>query len=206
MVRFAFTLIELIFAIVIIGITVISLPMMTQATSKGIEKSIVQEAVFAAAAELNQAVTYFWDKNSMDTADSLSKVINIGGAECNATTKLRPGHIISQPLHRRCSAITLVANAPDTNITNLNNAAGGPTRIYVESGSTTPGGIFDSTGYKQDYNSTVIVNQNVRFNGAAYNPNMKRITVTITNGTDTITKLITYSANIGEVDYYKRSW
>ena len=44
--RFGFTMIELIFAIVIIAISVMSLPMMTQVTNKGLEESLVQEAIF----------------------------------------------------------------------------------------------------------------------------------------------------------------
>jgi prepilin-type N-terminal cleavage/methylation domain-containing protein len=56
--RLAFTMIELIFAIVIIAISVMSLPMMTQVTSAGIERNLVQEAIFASVAEINLATTY----------------------------------------------------------------------------------------------------------------------------------------------------
>ncbi|WP_366755894.1 type II secretion system protein [Sulfurimonas sp.] len=56
--KYAFTLIELIFAIVIIGISVMSLPMLTQVTSSAIEKNLVQEAIFASVAEINLATTY----------------------------------------------------------------------------------------------------------------------------------------------------
>jgi len=78
--RAAFTLIELIFAIVIIAISVISLPMMSQTVAKGIDANIVQEAIFAAATELNEAVTAHWDEASMEvnTTTSFAKVINPG--------------------------------------------------------------------------------------------------------------------------------
>lgn len=201
MVRVAFTMIELIFAIVIIGIAVISLPMMTQATSKGIEGSIVQEAIFAASAELNQAVTYHWDKNSMETnaTDTLARVINISN-DCNTTTKLKPGHV-SQPLHRRCLDNTALTDANDTSnatIPNLNNATHGSQNIFT---TTTT----DQAGYKKNYNSTLTVTRPANFNGA--NQNIKQITVTISDTAGApITLLRTYSANIGEVDYYKRSY
>ena len=47
--RLAFTMIELIFAIVIIAITVVSLPMMTQVTASGASDNLeAQEAIFKA--------------------------------------------------------------------------------------------------------------------------------------------------------------
>jgi prepilin-type N-terminal cleavage/methylation domain-containing protein len=211
----AFTMIELIFAIVIIGISVISLPMMIQATSKGIENSIVQEAVFAAAAELNQAVTYHWDENSMEVnaTDLLARVIEITPNDCehNASSpnyRRRLGHI-TQDKHRRCleSSATGAANNNINDTVDALEDANGTTTIYINNaGGTTE---FDSAGYKQDYNATITVEPNAIFNGVA-NANMKKITVYITNETNPITnpitKLVTYSANIGEIDYSKRSY
>lgn len=206
MVKSAFTLIELIFAIVIIGIAALSLPMMTATTQKGIEANIVQEAIFAGAAELNQATSFQWDINSIEvnSTNSLAKVINISG-DCNVISKLRPGHIV-QPLHRRCiddTTINTTSNTSDVNRSNLHNAAHGSSNLFTDN-------TKDQAGYKNDYNSSVTVTQNVIFGQDQVNPNpnMKRITVTVTNGLsgDTITQLSTYSANIGEVDYYKRAY
>jgi len=199
--RFAFSMIELIFAIVIIAISVMSLPMMTQATAKGIDQNLVQEAIFAAATELNQAVTFHWDANSYNNANpnSLSRVINIS-ADCNAATKLRPGHI-NQPLHRRCLDDTTIAVSADTNdttLTNLNNAAHASQNIFTDT-------TLNAAGYKKAYNSTVTVVSNADFNGA--NPNIKKITISVNDASgNLVTSLYTYSANIGEVDYYKRSY
>ncbi|TKI71214.1 type II secretion system protein [Sulfurimonas crateris] len=194
--RAAFTMIELIFAIVIISIAVMSLPVMMQVTSKGIEDNIVQEAIFAASAELMGATSYYWDLNSMqDNALSrLSRVIEVNGA-CNAD-RLRPGHV-NQPYHRRCldSNTTGLANTTDTTFPNLNNAV-----------DATVGDLFDTSaaeaaGYKQEYQSQVIVTQ------AATDSNIKVLTASVYDSA-TPPKLLTvlkiYSANIGEIDYYKR--
>ena len=55
--KHAFTLIELIFAIVIIGISFMSVPMMIQATSTGVSKNLeVQEAIFKAIVITKSAV------------------------------------------------------------------------------------------------------------------------------------------------------
>ena len=195
--RFAFTMIELIFAIVIISIAVVSLPMMIQITSRGIESSLVQEAIFAASAELTGATSYYWDKNSMydSNLSKYSRVIDINDdCDSNASNqryRLRVGHI-AQPYHRRCLEDSAIdpADTSDAIFPNLNNAV---TTGYLD--------IFDNTnpeaaGYKNTYTRNVDV---VR---TGYT---KKITVTVKNSSgNIITSLNTYSANIGEVDYYKR--
>ncbi|WP_295022929.1 prepilin-type N-terminal cleavage/methylation domain-containing protein [Sulfurimonas sp.] len=193
--RYAFTMIELIFAIIIISIAVISLPTITDATSKGLESNIVQEAIFAGSAELNGATSSYWDKRSMEdkNVSNLSRVIDING-DCDNNSvgeryRLKPGHI-NQPFHRRCldSDTATVANVSDVTDQNLNNAVHGSEDIFTD--TTT-----NSVGYKNTYQSTVAV---------AQVGNVKTITTTIANGGTNIVILKTQSANVGEVDYFKR--
>ena len=202
----AFTLIELIFAIVIIAVAVLSLPVMSRITEKGIENSIVQEAIFAAATELNEIVTLHWDANSIDPArpNSYAKVIDVNGV-CDDNTsspryRLMPGQI-NQPLHRRCtdSNITAPANIASATIETIENKAHGYRLIFL---NPTP----DKEGYKDKYKSKITVSNNAKFGGTT-NPNIKRIKVTITNSDGhVITSLKTYVANIGETDYYKKAY
>lgn len=198
----AFSMIELIFAIVIIGVSVISLPMMTQVTSKAIEENLVQEAVFAASTELNQIVSYYWDENSVENNNSLSRVIDTN--DCNITTRLRVGHI-DQPLHRRCLDNNATRPSPEP----LGSDGGDLDDIDDTTGISS---IFESfvasaEGYKEDYNKTVAVTYSSFGDTTAASKNIKKITVTITDlDGETITSLSTFSANIGEVDYYKRSY
>ncbi|MFA6193159.1 MAG: hypothetical protein WC665_12510 [Sulfurimonas sp.] len=197
----AFSMIELIFAIVIIGISVISLPMMTQATSKGVERNLVQEAIFAASTELNQVLSYQWDENAMDGSNLLSKVVWTSATDCNSTTKLRTGHV-NQPLHRKCidNEILRPTIAID-GLNDIDDAAHAAQIVFTDSTIT-------QEGYKQTYNSTVTVENDAIFGTSiAVNPNIKKVTVTIKdNDAKVITLLKTYSANIGEIDYYKRSY
>ncbi len=197
----AFSMIELIFAIVIIGISVISLPMMSQATSKGVEGNLVQEAIFAASTELNQVLSYQWDENAMDGSNLLSKVVWTSTTDCNSTTKLRTGHV-NQPLHRKCidNEILRPTIAID-GLNDIDDAAHAAQIIFTDSTTT-------QEGYKQTYNSTVTIENNAIFGTSiAVNPNIKKVTVTIKdNDAKVITLLKTYSANIGEIDYYKRSY
>lgn len=188
--RFAFTMIELIFAIVVISIAVITLPMVTQITSKGIESNILQEAIFAGSAELVGATSYYWDANSMQDANfsRLERVINISN-DCNATTNLRPGHV-NQPYHRRClnSNATIPLDVNGT-FPSLDTAEHISQIMFTDA-------TKDSTGYKESYNSAIDVTRT---------GDVKKITVSITNSSGTpITILSTYSANIGEIDFYKR--
>lgn len=197
--RLAFSMIELIFAIVIIAITVLSLPMMSQIASKGVENTLVQEAIFAASAELNQATSYYWDERSMEDGNtSLSKVINTNN-DCNATTRLRPGHI-NQPMHRKCVNNTLNAlanNAGGGTVLDLNDAAKSEASIFT--------GASSEEGYKERYTSKVEVS-NVSFGGAP-SRDIKEVKVTVYDEAgEEVTSLVSYSANIGEVDYHKRTF
>lgn len=204
--RAAFTLIELVFAIVVIAITVISLPMMNQAVSKGVDSNIVQEAIFAASTELNEVVTAHWDENSIEPANtnSLARVIQSSIQDCENDSSLptfrqMQGHI-NQPMHRRCldSNATAVSATNTSTVDALEDMAHSAQDIFIQD-------VKDATGYKDAYTSEVIVTYPANFNGS--NSNMKAITINIKNSkSELVTSLKTYSANIGEVDFYKRRY
>jgi len=202
----AFTLIELVFAIVIIGIAVTALPLMNQALTKGSEDNLVQEAIFGASTVLSEATTYHWDENSIDANNTsgLANVINIGSL-CDATStspryRLRPGHIL-EPYHRKCIkdlSITQANQSTDNNVTDVNDLVGSST-LFI--------GASSASGYKDvTYTLNISVTTNVNFAGSA-NPDIKEINADIQdNAGNTIVSLSTYVANIGEIDYYKRSF
>ena len=203
--RSAFTLIELVFAIVIIAITVITLPVVNQVLTKNMDTNLIQEAIFAAATELNEVTTLHWDENSIDANNSngLAAVINTNNNceddNTSARYRLRPGHIL-QPYHRKClnNLNTTVANSNTNDLVDAvedqNHTA---QEIFINPTPTTQ-------GYKSDYNSTITITYNPNFNGAQVD--MKQITSKIDKDGRTIVSLTTYVSNIGEVDYYKRSF
>ena len=190
--RYAFTMIELIFAIVVIAIAVLSLPTMTGATQKAIDESIAQEAVFATSASLMGAGAGYWDEYSMqDVAVSkFSRVLNVSG-DCNTSTKLRPGHI-NQVYHRRCLDDTTVLPfdmAYDINgIYDLDDVSGSSNLFTFTTTS--------SSGYKKTYTNNISVSRN---------GNVKTIVSTISDSDGVVVKLKMQSANVGEVDFYKRT-
>jgi len=183
----AFTMIELIFAIVIIAIAVLSLPMITRVTSEAIDDNLVQEAIFAGAAELMNATAGYWDENSMEDIDTshLSRVIDINN-NCNLTTRQKPGHI-----GRRCL---------DSNTTDANNTAGGTVIDLddaVKNNALFTNNITNAAGYKRAYQSSITIDNTA-------NPDIKIITSVISDVDGIITRLTIHSANIGEIDPYKR--
>ncbi|QOP44296.1 type II secretion system protein [Sulfurimonas sediminis] len=210
--RYAFTMIELIFAIVVISITVISLPMMNQAISKGIDTNLVQEAIFASSGKLNEILTYQWDENSTPNNSIYSQVIWTSVNDCNQTTKRRSGHIFEQK-HRRCldnnfsvvqPTAVLGFEATDNGIYNdmddFNNVS---VHLFIDNS----GVVTSAEGYKNNYTMEINVSYADFNETTAASKNMKRVDITIKNSDGNITtKLHTYSANIGEVDYAKRSF
>ena len=212
--RYAFTMIELIFAIVVISIAVVSLPMMIQTSTKGIEGNLIQEAIFASSAKLNEIISYPWDDNSMPSGSAFSKVIWTSTNDCNSSTKLRAGHIM-EPLHRRCldnnfsvtqptAVLGMEANDAGVydDLDDFNNVS---TAMFIDNSGS--GVITSAQGYKDNYTMDVTVSYAAFGTITSASKNMKRIDVTIKNSDNNVTtKLHTYSANIGEVDYYKRSF
>ncbi len=204
--RAGFTLIELIFAIVIISVVVMSLPKMSQLLTKNMDTNLVQEAVFAAATEIQEATTYHWDDNSLnDENASRAGVINLDNTcEDNTSStryRLRPGHIL-QPYHRVCIE-DLTKGATNTNsnthifsVSDINQSSH---QIFTDN-------ITSQEGYKYTYTSQIDIDNSPSFANTTHQ-NLKKITVTIKDSEGNIlTSLSSYVANIGEVDYYKRSY
>jgi type II secretory pathway pseudopilin PulG len=211
--RSAFSIIELIFAIVIISIAVASVPIMTYAIGKGVENNLVQETIFAASAQMNQILSYRWDENSIDesvdaNATGLAKVIDRAGS-CLAN-RLKPGHI-TQPLHRRCL---------DDNTTSVSAATtfgfgdgAEAMRDDIDDFHGVAGDLFTATSgsqgaYKQDYTYQVNVALS-DMNGtlSPVNNEAKEVTITVFDeDNNIISSLKSYTFNIGEVDYYKRMY
>ena len=205
--KHAFTMIELIFAVVIIAIVVMSLPMVTQVTNKNIENSLVQEALFASSAELIDATAGYWDEHSMSdiNVSHLSRVIDVNNL-CNNDTnssryRLRNGHI-EQPYHRRCiDSNTTGIHDSNTSVVgidvyDLNDASHGIKELFVDYVGIPEA---DAAGYKTLYRSELNVT-------LATDQNIKVITSTVydNTGSNIVSVLRTQSANIGEIDFYKR--
>lgn len=224
--RAAFTMIELIFAIVVIAITVLSLPVMMRVNQNAIESNVVQEAVFASSAKMMQVLSYPWDEHSVNSQNfgSYTKVVDIPGGtaayrraydmygNADTTGNFRVGHIIEDG-HRRFHNIS----SPDATVSTINSDDNntidaiddrGQANISFENAAAT------ATGYKKDYRMNVTVSYIADtgtpfvFPSAGNNTpsSMKLVTVDIGDTSGTLTLLRAYSANIGEIDFAKRRY
>lgn len=210
--RKAFSLIELIFAIVIIAIAVTSVPIMTNAIGKGVENNLVQETIFAASAQLNQVLSYRWDENSIDesidaNATGLEKVIDrVGVGACNAD-RLKPGHI-NQEKHRRCldNSLTRVSavfgnDGNETINDDIDDFTGASGELFT--------GDTSANAYKQKYTYAISVNPSTMDSNlpATESDVAKEVIITVIDEDgEIISRLNSYTFNIGEVDYYKRMY
>jgi prepilin-type N-terminal cleavage/methylation domain-containing protein len=224
--RAAFTLIELIFAIVIISIVFLSLPSMTQATQASSEGSLAQEGIFISSAKIAQILTYHWDENSVDNSIPLStaKIVEVTGNSAYnrvPTTTRRVGSI-AQSKHRKFH---------DSNLTiktmkgiSVDNAANNTLDIddTIDTDLPLENAGISSLGYKQDYKMDIAVGYisdagtpadamtfNLSDTVGTTPSNIKIAEVSIKrqlsdNSWELLTRLRAYSANIGEIDYYSR--
>ena len=207
----AFTMIELIFAIVIIGVTVLTVPMMIETNNKALEANIAQEAIFLTSAVLSMTTTMVWDNRSVTpTADSdnyvLAKILDINGTNNHDRvvfdSTLRTGGI-NEDKHRQFF---------DYNASNLTQhipAQGGDSTLNFEGEVNTTElgykfnyGVVINRGYVPD-NSGVF--ERTLSNRGPTNLKMTEVEISDENG-ELITVLRAYTANIGETDYAKRSF
>ena len=222
--RHAFTMIELVFAIVIIAIAVLAMPtiMFTNAASQ--EQTLKEEAIMLTTTKIAQILTYPWDANSsplgvlMSTSQVLGTVANPPlGLERNATTDFRIGHFPNQ-LRRRMTPFSNERNATGiggifgSNISSFNGdqvtiGAAGADQVYKKQYrmTTTVTYVTDNTNYGLniitfDFNTTATGLSNIK---------MVQVTTDEQDTTGTwipIVQMTSYSTNIGEAEFYKRRY
>jgi len=103
-------MIELIFALIIMSIVFISLPMIMVNNANTVEDNLIQESIFLTSSKMSQALTFKWDNNSTDpleTTLSTSDVVDVtnGAALLDRNdSDFRIGHF-REDKHRRMTPI-----------------------------------------------------------------------------------------------------
>ena len=257
--RRAFTLIELIFALVVIGLVVITIPMILISNARHVERNLLQEAVLMASTKMGQNMAHRWDEHSWDENGTLHKTeaVNVSNSgnvllkranfnqlyttsPDSSPSNFRIGHFFLEPLHRRMTPSTVT----DRNASNIEDDDGGDyddIDDIVDHAETLDmsglaAGLYGH-GYKSDYNITGVVEYvsdaptggtpaGANYNSstieyqfpvgpgtgattAASSTNIKRVEIRIDadntpENPDVV--LRAYSCNIGETDYYKRTY
>jgi len=225
--RPAFTLIEMIFAIVIIGVVVAGVPQMISQNAKGTEGYLKQEVIAAAAGEAFRILSYPWDDNSVDTDGKRSFVLdatsgtNLG--RVGGGLPLRVGHIV--PLKGSGASSGNVGRYFHRRFF---NTAVAPSAASLPGTGGVDATLIDATGatsYKSTYSVVLPADQNgyipavsipntgtaISFNfgdtSSATLSNMKMAAVQIDSPTQTnILTLRVYAANIGTAEYFTRGF
>ncbi|MDR1285460.1 MAG: prepilin-type N-terminal cleavage/methylation domain-containing protein [Campylobacteraceae bacterium] len=227
MMRKAFSLIELVISIVVVGIVSVSFPLILSQTSTNIAFAIQQEAILETKTYMGTILSYQWDSNSMFTDAEGTRIIvlnvpsgneNLKGDVVGGTLALRPGHILGDS--RRKMGVNNVTNATvapcaspslcdEPSIDNFNNA-NAVQNLIVADGTKNIDSIMRLTltpniEYVSDtpdggnYNDDSI---SFKFNRAAVvgTTNIKKITITTTSADDDEMEIVlrAYSSNIGE--------
>ncbi|MDR2080933.1 MAG: prepilin-type N-terminal cleavage/methylation domain-containing protein [Campylobacteraceae bacterium] len=218
----AFTLIELVITIVIIGIVSLSFPLIMMQTGKNIALATQQEAILAAKTYIGTILSYSWDTNTIyfgDRAMILETTNSTHAAddEFNRVigTNLRAGNI--DGIGRRRLSVDSIYPAVITSPAPANPASindfGGQTQI-LNTAAADMDYMFQleltsSIAYVSDSSNYSNQTLDFEFNtgGAGNITNIKMITVNVvdvTGDTDVNVTLRAYSANIGEYDMLRK--
>lgn len=143
------------------AIVVLSIPMMTQVTSKTLEGGIDQEAIFGTSAKVLQTLSFPWDENSSDIelilegATVLSGIVNVP----NGTASLDYNSTVCRPgvINRFCRVDEFSQEVNVSNLGNDHNAATDLIRGLDDSNGTFNLGTSSSEGYKNEYRTVTTV-------------------------------------------------
>jgi len=222
--RSAFTMIELIFAIVIIAVSMLSLPMIMGMDAQSQEDSLAQEGIMLTTTKVSQALTFPWDPASSSEAAGLmsaSQVLDTplppaGLGRNAADPDFRIGHFPAQ-LRRRLTPPTLprAASAIGAGANSISSLDGDTENIGAVGGQfaykkqwqlvtavsyVTDAAAYGGTAINFDFDTAAA--------GGATNIKMVRVTATDTTpgsaGNQVV--LTSYSSNIGEAEFYKRRY
>lgn len=188
----AFTLVELIFSIVIIAIVFTVVPKLLFVTTKTMELSIKEDGLFSGIALMGNIVRLPWDENTML---SQGKILDTAAKTCD---------------DYRIGGFTGSRNCLNS------NAAATPKSAFGSSGGVY-GDIDDYDGYststdkgRVQYNLDVEVNYvDADDLSAGLDPDeLKEIKVSVSSSgkTNLCTSFLFYSANLGHIQINKRAW
>ena len=225
--RAAFSLIELVLAIVIIAISLMTIPLMLSQSGNNNSFAIAQETIFAARTKIGNILTHQWDANSTENNGSITyiRVLDVqnGDADLNRSAgtlddNRRLGHVGDNLRRRFHDGNTTIAGmtfpsggAGTDNIDQFNGdfvAFSGFTGFdYVREFNLTTSVFYisdDSNYTSQNINFDFNVSSRAPINNINNSTNIKMIEVVARSEDGNTFTFRTFSSNIGQTDLLSR--
>lgn len=225
MVRGGFTFIELVIAIVIMAIALMSVPLMLSQVNKSNSFVINQEAILAGATRIGDILTYPWDDKNVNSK-SAAKILDVtnGDSELNRypdnSSNRRVGNFKANYRRKFDTNITYASPIGRTGDKNssafddMDDFNGTIQRIS----SLLPSGdyikdinITTIVKYIKDtaiYSSSPVLNFDLNTSSASPTTNIKLVEVTVTDNMthNKVVKLRAFSTNIGSYELLYRTF
>jgi len=220
--RKASSMIELVIAIVVMGIAMMTLPIMLTRVQSNNEFAMQQEAILMARTQLGDILTYPWDEKSEDNSSNIGILDTNGYSDFNRTNRVG---LVKQDKRRKFFTTPTAATSslgPETgesipddiddfNTSNIINLTGNTNanlgyKISDSNMSVSVKYIDDSTTYSNNGMATFDVNTSAT--PPVGTTNIKMITVALQNTllVDGNITLHAFSANIGADQLLRRTF
>jgi hypothetical protein len=219
--RPAIAMIELIFAIVIMGIVLMSAPMLISTAVQSTSVALQQEGINEATSRINMILTYPWDQNDINDS-CIPPVLHVTAGDSELDEVANTGRRVGVPLgtnshtfrcgDKKFNASTIATDGLDdmddfagtTSLVEESSGSGGVD--YIERTTINIATIISYSSDSASYNSSSI--SYVPGTGSS-TTNIKKINVTLTStsGISELNKTITlnaFSCNIGGYEYASR--
>ena len=216
------SMIELVIAIVVMGIAVMSLPLILTQSQNSNAMALQQEAILATKTKLGYLLSYEWDANSYDALASVSRVLNTTASanaddDFDVTTIRRTGHVVADNRRRLRDdlaapstdggagwADATLEDIDDFDGKDENTTIASETMDYIFNLQLMPtvNYISDTASYVNQQDMNFTFNANTTFTNPT---NIKMITVTTTGNNINIV-LRAFASNVGESTLMKREW
>ncbi len=227
--RKAASMIELVIAIVVMGIAVMTLPILLLKTQSNNAYTLQQEVILAARTKMGDTLTYRWDQNS-SVSDKIFVLKTNGDNELNASVDgiRRVGHVKGDKRRKFVFDIntsSLYTATPPSllgpdplgsnNLDDIDDFSGKTSLLTLPSQSTSLDYHFidfnltTTVVYVSDsanYNSTPNLNFTFGTTPSTTSTSIKMLTLSIKGKNNSPFKLRSYSCNIGESEISRRIW
>jgi len=223
-VRKGFTFIELVVAIVVIGIAMMSIPVMLSQATRSNEFSINQEVILATSTKIGNILSYPWD-DKLVLNTSVKPILDVtnGDSELNRypnnTSTRRIGNFKANYRRKFDSnltyASTVLGRSADTNTTSYNDIDDFNGAVeHITSGGTgdyiTDFNLSTTVGYISDtatYSSSPTLSFDLNTSTVTPSTNLKIVEVKAKDSSgNVITTLRAFSANIGSYELLYRTF